>query len=157
LFQSPSKANLPKSISPRFDLPRITALGRELTVEHRSVQRYRISIPTIFCWGAGSNFFEGKGVSRDVSTHGAFILTTATVPIGCEIWLRLAVPGIQEGSQGSEMHGNGRVVRAENDGFAVDAPIGFSTKSNYRKKDTYKNDESEAPGKPGCLEPAVLR
>ncbi len=125
-------------------------------MEHRSVQRYRISIPTIFCWGAGSNLVEGKGVSRDVSTHGAFIVTTEKVPVGSEIWLRLAVPGIQEGSQGSEMRGNGRVVRAEDDGFAVDAPIGFSTKNNHHKNEAQKKDESEAPDKSGCLEPAAL-
>lgn len=126
-------------------------------MEHRSVQRYRVSIPTSFCWGAGSSFFEGNGVSRDISTHGAFILTTETVPVGCEIWLKLAVPGIQEGSKGSEMQGNGRVVRTEEEGFAVDAPIGFSTNSNYRKKGmTNKKDESETPGRAGCLEPAVL-
>jgi hypothetical protein len=125
-------------------------------VEHRSVQRYRVSIPTSFCWGARSSFCEGNGVSRDVSTHGAFIFTTETVPVGSEIWLKLAVPGIQEGSKGTEMHGNGRVVRAEDEGFAVDAAIGFSTKNTQRKKRTPKRDESEAPGKSGCLETLAL-
>lgn len=126
-------------------------------MEHRSVQRYRVSIPTTFCWGAGSSFFEGNGVSRDISTHGAFILTNETVPVGSEVSLKLAVPGIQEGSKGSEMQGNGRVVRVEDDGFAVEAAIGFLTKINHRKQETHKRGESEAPGESGSLEASVLR
>ena len=117
-------------------------------MEHRSVQRYRISIPTTFCFGVGSSRFEGNGVSRDVSTHGAFILTTETVPVGSDISLKLVVPGMREGLKGSEMKGNGRVVRAENEGFAVAAAIGFST-----KKETWQKSGSR--GKSCCVEDSL--
>lgn len=125
-------------------------------MEHRSVQRYRVSIPTSFYWGAGSSFFEGTGISRDVSTHGAFILTTDTVPVGSEIWLRLAIPGVREGSKGAEMQGNGRVVRAEDKGFAVDAAIGFSTKDSPRKREAHKKVRSGEGSKSCPRETAVL-
>ncbi len=129
-------------------------------MDHRSVQRYRVSIPTSFFWGTGSSFVEGRGVSRDLSVRGAFILTTDVVPVGSEIWLRLLIPGIREGSKGSEMQGTGHVVRSQADGFAVEAAIGFSNQSSNRKNEVTNQagfgvrSESRSVESPATLEDA---
>lgn len=119
-------------------------------MEHRSVHRYRISLPISFFWGTGSNPLAGSGISRDLSIHGAFVLSPDTVLFGSDIRLKVLIPAIREGSKGAEMQGTGRVVRVEPEGFAVEAAIGFSNQP-HRKKELINRSIAGTRNEADCL------
>lgn len=115
-------------------------------MELRSARRYRVALPVVFFWGTGSNFFEGAGTTRDLSVKGMFVITKDPVPLGSDLWLKVSVPGIREGSQGTELQGNGQVIRSEENGFATQASIGFSSDRTSRRS------RSESPDKAGSAD-----
>lgn len=125
-------------------------------MDHRSVRRYHVALPVTYFWGSGTNFFEGSGTTRDLSIRGVYILTTEVVPLGCDLFLKMSVPGIRKGSKGSEMQGSGRVVRPEVDGFAAEVALGFSTEFRSDRKDTRKkSDASGSDTEPTLVTPII--
>jgi PilZ domain len=52
-------------------------------MELRNRIRYRLSADVVFAWeGPQHNRLQGKGITRDISLNGAFILTATCPPIG---------------------------------------------------------------------------
>lgn len=124
-------------------------------MEHRSVQRFPVSLPITFYWGSNNVFSKGNGTSRDISTHGVFILTPETVVEGSDIWLRFSVPPIRKGAMVSEMQGFGHIVRVQSDGFAAEAAIGFSNHANRNKHQMTKRFFSGEPDETECAAKVV--
>ncbi len=100
------------------------------------MQRFRVSLPITFYWGTNNVFSKGNGTSRDISTRGVFILTSETVVAGSDLWLKFSVPQVRKGARVSEMKGFGRIVRVQNDGFAVNAAVGFTNQGTRKKSKT---------------------
>ncbi len=125
-------------------------------MEHRRVQRFRVSLPITFYWGSNNVFSKGNGTSRDISTHGIFVVTTETVVEGSDLWLRFSVPPIRKGARVSEMQGFGRVVRVQSDGFAAEAPIGFSNQMNHKNQHMTKRFFSGEQDELECAAKVVL-
>lgn len=93
-------------------------------VELRRAIRYRLQAPVVFWWeGPGFARFQGEGATRDISTKGAFILTSTCPPVEVIVSIKIFLPPISSGGQHMTLTTEGRVVRVEHggagDGFAV--------------------------------------
>ena len=87
--------------------------------EHRKHNRYRLEVPVIFSWrDARHARHKGIGLTRVVSTHGAFVLTATPPPLKANIELKVFFPRVGPGVP-MRFHGGGKVVRVE----AVKDPV----------------------------------
>ena len=81
--------------------------------EHRKHNRYRLEAPVIFSWrDARHANHEGVGLTRVVSTHGAFVLTATPPPLKTNIELKMFLPRVGAGAP-MLFEGQGKVVRVE--------------------------------------------
>lgn len=71
------------------------------------------------------NSIEGEGHTRDISPAGVFVLTNFRPPLAAAVKLEVVLPSLREEHSGACLRTLGRVVRAEEIGFAVVAEIGF--------------------------------
>ncbi len=120
-------------------------------MEHRSVQRFRISVPITFYWGNNNLFKKGDGTSRDISTQGVFIVSEERVLKGSDVWLRFTVPPIRKGGKASEMQGFGRIVRVQKDGFAAQATIKFPNHASGNNREVAKPPFPDEQNEPECV------
>ena len=89
--------------------------------------RYRLDAPAVFSWeGLGRRYFQGEGITRDISVQGAFILTATMPPPDCLVQVDLLLPSLTRMSAVMRITGRARVVRVEHTrpgvrvyGFAV--------------------------------------
>jgi hypothetical protein len=81
--------------------------------ERRKHNRYRLEAPVIFSWrDACHAWHEGVGLTRVLSTHGAFVLTATPPPVKANIDLKIFLPRVGEGVP-FRFLGQGKVVRVE--------------------------------------------
>jgi len=97
------------------------------TRQAREGARYALSLPVAFAWKDDKNAWQrGAGLTRDISTRGAFILVPEPPPSGATLEIEAYLPWGPD-SLPACIFGKGRVVRAEPwrdahaRGFAVDA------------------------------------
>jgi hypothetical protein len=82
--------------------------------EHRNHNRYRLEVPVIFSWrDAGHEGHKGVGLTRVVSTHGAFILTATPPPLEANVELKVFFPRVGPAGIPMRFHGEGKVVRVD--------------------------------------------
>ena len=84
-----------------------------MSAERRRAVRYRTENPAIFCWeGPEDRHFQGKGIARDMSLQGAYILTGTCPPLNAVIQMRVFVPGLS-GASRLRMKAEMTVLRVE--------------------------------------------
>jgi hypothetical protein len=84
-----------------------------INVEHRKHNRYRLVAPVIFSWRDARHApHKGVGLTRVLSTHGAFVLTADSPPVKANIDLKVFLPRIGAGVP-MRFEGHGKVVRVE--------------------------------------------
>jgi len=103
--------------------------AREVSVssELRNGIRYQVDAPALFSWQGGpGGRFQGEGVTRDISTQGAFIVTATMPPPHCPVQVDLILPSVSGMDAVLRITGKARVIRVEhcdaaacNNGFAV--------------------------------------
>ena len=90
-----------------------TQAAARISEEHRKHNRYRLEAPVIFSWrDARHAQHQGVGLTRVVSTHGAFVLTATPPPVKANIELKMFFPRIGNGVP-MRFQGQGKVVRVE--------------------------------------------
>ncbi|HUI72282.1 MAG TPA: hypothetical protein VL354_17305, partial [Spirochaetia bacterium] len=63
--------------------------------ERRKHNRYRLEVPVVFSWRDGNRErHEGVGLTRVLSTHGAFVLTATPPPLNACIALKVLIPRV---------------------------------------------------------------
>lgn len=90
--------------------------------ERRALNRYPIRAHVWFQWqGADQGKQETIAATRDISTHGVFILSNSLPSIGASVEVLVSMPPVStEGNIRLQIRGRGKVVRTETDmGFAV--------------------------------------
>ena len=105
-------------------------------LDRRTEVRYQLSARVVFSWeGPEKERFEGEGVTRDISTEGAFILTRSCPPAHSVVQVELFLPPIHGTVATVRIRAKVQVLRVEQGspgdqqcGFAVDSP-GFSFSS----------------------------
>jgi len=81
--------------------------------EQRKHHRYTLEAPVIFSWrDARHAWHNGVGLTRVLSTHGAFVLTADPPPVKANIDLEVFLPRVGAGMP-MRFLGQGKVVRAE--------------------------------------------
>lgn len=109
--------------------------------EHRKHNRYRLEVPIIFSWqDARHARHKGVGLTRVISTHGAFVLTATPPPLKAKIELKIFFPRVGGAAEPMRLQGGGKVVRVEavkhpeaRAGFAVAGkPFAFPSGVEWR-------------------------
>jgi len=98
-------------------------------MERRAQDRYLLSARAVFSWeGPEKKRFESEGVTRDMSSTGAFILTRSCPPAHTLVQVELFLPPIHGTVATVRMRADARVLRVEygppgrqQSGFAVDS------------------------------------
>src|SRR5216684_7209224 len=99
-------------------------------MELRNRVRYRLAANAAFSWeSAQTSRLLGKGVTRDISLAGAFILTLTCPPVGTAVQLEIFLPPLLRGARSVRIKTGATVIRVEHsgggEGLAVVGP-GFS-------------------------------
>ena len=105
-------------------------------MDRRTDVRYQLSARVVFSWeGPEKKRYEGEGVTRDISTKGAFILTRSCPPAHSVVQVELFLPPFHGTLATARMRAQVQVLRVEQGspgdqqcGFAVDSP-GFNSSS----------------------------
>ncbi len=93
-------------------------------MELRNRVRYRLAANAAFSWECAQNSrLLGKGVTRDISLAGAFILTLASPPVGTTVQLEIFHPPLLQGARSVRIKTEATVIRVQHsggaEGFAV--------------------------------------
>lgn len=93
-------------------------------MEQRRTIRFRSPFPVIFRWENQTSV----GLTRDISTAGAFVICDALPPVGASVTLEVTLPPFERNSlQPLYLKATGTVRRVERgvggSGFAVNAPF----------------------------------
>jgi PilZ domain len=92
--------------------------------ERRRGLRYRVGLPMVFRWdGSTNNRFQADGVTRDISTTGAYVLAPTCPPANAVIDVEVYLLGFRRPD--SRITARMKVLRVEHD-TTVPGPIGFS-------------------------------
>lgn len=94
--------------------------------DNRKFARYGMEIQTMFSWwDQHGGFHQQEGVTRDLSSGGAFLVASACPAVGARVRFHLLLPPLG-GSRGPmQMRVNGRVLRVE--AVPGDGHKGFAT------------------------------
>jgi hypothetical protein len=86
-------------------------------MELRNKIRYRLSADAVFTWeGSERNRLHGKGVTRDVSLAGTFILTPTSPPVGAMVELEIFLAPTSGVGQKVRIRTEAKVIRVEHSG-----------------------------------------
>src|SRR5947209_20591164 len=96
-------------------------------MERRECTRYRLACQVRFSWAnEQQERFHGRGVTRDISARGAFILTAACPPDAATIHLKILIAPDPPDAPTATHRGDPQVLRVEQvaggqgqSGFAV--------------------------------------
>lgn len=73
-----------------------------------------MNAPVQFTWvGHDGEPKTGRGVTRDVTTFGAYIVADALPSVGALMQLEIALPKVAQSPSGMCLHGEGVVLRTE--------------------------------------------
>ena len=81
--------------------------------ELRKHNRYRLEAPVVFSWRDAQHArHKGVGLTRVLSTHGAFVLTADPPPVEAKIDIKVFLPRFGAGVP-MRFQGQGKVIRVE--------------------------------------------
>ena len=114
-------------------------------MELRQNHRYRLTAQVSFTWEFTSgDIHEGKGLTRDISKSGIFVLTPAAPPLDAAVLLEVILP-LPE-TPGTKLRSHGHVIRIEPEGFAVDADVAFRMQAEkHTRRHSSPKDEHAGP------------
>jgi hypothetical protein len=93
-------------------------------VEQRVTTRYRMELPVIFEWSDKQGIKQqGAGFTRNISTSGIYVVSSATPPPETTLVLEVIVPPSDSPAQDVRLRSEGKLVRVEQDGFVVSGSI----------------------------------
>ena len=91
-----------------------TTTANVRSVELRKANRYRLSVPVFFFWEHKNEPEEhGEGVTRDINTSGAYVITNELPPLGARVLMDILLPKLTLAGNGMHMTGEGVVIRVD--------------------------------------------
>jgi c-di-GMP-binding flagellar brake protein YcgR len=81
--------------------------------ERRTARRYDLSLPVIIRVPLGSESAPRSGKTRDISTHGVYLLVENELSTGAELDLTMTLPAEVTGGTEVFIRAIGKVVRVE--------------------------------------------
>lgn len=105
-----------------------TRAARSAGANTRSAVRYSLSARAVFTWrDTSGNLQESRGVTRNVSPKGAYILAPQSPANGSSLSVSIFLPPMGGESRTLCMETEGRVVRTE---IVVEGRVGFAVSSH---------------------------
>ena len=87
-------------------------LGGQVT-ERRTARRYDLSLPVGISVLIGRGAVSCKGRTRDISTHGVYLMVGSELSVGTEIDLTMTLPSDATGGTEVFIRAIGKVMRVE--------------------------------------------
>lgn len=82
-------------------------------------KRFEISAPVTFWWSYDkAPAKSGKGITRNISKSGIMVTASECPPAGARIQMNVRIPQSEDRKYGMELHGEGTVVRVDEDAAA---------------------------------------
>ena len=79
-------------------------------------KRFELAVPATFWWSyAKGPAKSGKGVTNNISNSGVLVTTNECPPVGARIQMSVLMPRAEGKGYGMELHGEGMVVRVQED------------------------------------------
>jgi hypothetical protein len=101
-----------------------------IVMDLRRSRRYRLFTRASFCWESLDGLLlEGKGITRDISTGGTFIVTDTVPESGAQLEIDVYLPSTRRSSTVLQLHGEGKVIRAD---WQHKRLVGFAAEVNLR-------------------------
>jgi len=96
----------------------IGMISTRAELELRRSRRFRLVVPVSFFWtGPDGSLQEEKAFVRDIGSAGVFITAEDLPPVGARLDVDVYLPlSEQSGGGGVQLHGEGTVVRIEQNG-----------------------------------------
>jgi len=95
-------------------------------MELRNKVRYRLLADAVFCWeGPQRKRLQGKGITRDISLAGTFIVTPTSPPVGATVELDIFLAPSSGVGKKVRIRTEAKVIRVEHSGL----PEGFAAVS----------------------------
>src|SRR5690349_20435365 len=101
-------------------------------MERRKATRYLKAAPAKYRWVSDQGVPKAqRGITRDISTSGAFVLAQIHPPLGTQTEVEISLPNLDGTGTGAHLFGVGPVIRAEHmntneAGFALLAQFEFA-------------------------------
>lgn len=65
----------------------------QLSPERRKRKRFHVKVPVTFTWKkSGGGPFTGKGITRDMSANGAYVVSDTVPPINAIVLMKVHIP-----------------------------------------------------------------
>lgn len=99
--------------------------------------RYALSAPAIFWWETEEGVrHRGVGVTRDLSSNGAFVYAPICPPAPVSIQMEIRLPSLRKASRAGQILIRGRVLRIEAIEGGMEQGFGlFSERSTMRSSE----------------------
>jgi hypothetical protein len=104
-------------------------------LEHRTATRFSLRTPVLFSWVEAGQQKHGAGLTRDVSTVGAYVTCDRLfgLEIGMQLRLEIVLPALDATSEPAQLRAEGSVARLgrhnEKPGFAVQCELRLAPRS----------------------------
>jgi hypothetical protein len=99
----------------------------------RQETRYQLNAPVSYWWSCSKGEIqEGNGVTRDISQTGVFVETAECPPAGTPVQMTVSLPRLGGDGSGMKLHGEGVVVRVEDNNTAKTKTLGKSFAASVR-------------------------
>jgi hypothetical protein len=86
--------------------------------DFRKAKRYWFNAPVRFTWlSPDGEPRVGQGITRDVTTSGAYVVADEMPSVGSLVQLEIALPKVAKSPSGMCLHGEGTVLRIEFAGY----------------------------------------
>ena len=116
--------------------------------ERRKGKRFHLRLAVLFSWrDAQGRLQSGEGWSRNIGSHGVYVMTNAAPPAGSLLEMNIFLPELGYRIRTAEIHAKGAVLRVDYDpmgqacGFAainqsivIREAIGFEKKTSAQHR-----------------------
>lgn len=95
-------------------------------MERRGCTRYQLACQVRFSWAnEQQKRFHGRGITRDISARGAFILAASCPPASVTVHVKILISPDPPDAPIARLKGDAQVLRVE-DAHAGQGPSGFA-------------------------------
>jgi hypothetical protein len=121
-------------------------------MELRTATRCRLKFPVRFRWqDREKRRWHGTGFTRDISSAGLFIVTSACPPAGVTLQFDVLLPPLEATAPKIQMQGVGRVLRVEPAGAALGVWGFAAANESFSLLELEKSSKSRPSEEPGSI------
>jgi PilZ domain-containing protein len=97
--------------------------------ERRRSHRYPVQAPVLFKWTKEGITRRERGMSREISSGGLYVLCDTPPPAGATVWIEVLLPALEPDARSLHLKAKGTVLRVEE---LMNGTRGFAATSELR-------------------------